>query len=568
MNSPHVSFRSCSFYIIVCYLFIIYNHSFICLLDFVEAQLQANITQTTVTMSQGRGNLAATSSGELVFFGGGNNATGPSDRVDIYNVTSGRWTTATLSVPRYDLAAASAGNLVFFAGGFNLPNISFDRVDIYNVSHGSWSTATLSQARYALAATSVGDSVLFGGGYNFKEFSVVVDIYNVTTNTWTTATLSTGRYYLTATSAANRYAFFAGGSNGYYISTVDICDTWRGTWKVSSLSLPRTNVVAASVDTLVFFAGGRTTISQMSNIVDIFNVTSDTWSIATLSEARAYFTATSFEEIVAFGGGFTGQGLSSVVDIYNGTSGLWSTLHLSQSRYVLASSSARNKIFFAGGSNVTLYLSVVDILCLDRNCPPPPLPSTPSTSVSPSNTDTFFSAVATGVVVGAIGLFFGIIVVLYIVNVFRQKRKEKSKTHSSENRSGAPLLTDAQDTSTPLLFNSSTESRALARHFQIPFHELVVGHELGTGSFGKVYFGRWNRAPVALKFCRERDSVDNFLSEIKVMVDLPPHPNIVQMYGVSLDGPQAVIVLEYCAGGNVLHTHTRLFCSQNFRIAC
>jgi hypothetical protein len=392
MNSPHVSFRSCSFYIIVCYLFIIYNHSFICLLDFVEAQLQANITQTTVTMSQGRGNLAATSSGELVFFGGGNNATGPSDRVDIYNVTSGRWTTATLSVPRYDLAAASAGNLVFFAGGFNLPNISFDRVDIYNVSHGSWSTATLSQARYALAATSVGDSVIFGGGYNFKEFSVVVDIYNVTTNTWTTATLSTGRYYLTATSAANRYAFFAGGSNGYYISTVDICDTWRGTWKVSSLSLPRTNVVAASVDTLVFFAGGRTTISQMSNIVDIFNVTSDTWSIATLSEARAYFTATSFEEIAAFGGGFTGQGLSSVVDIYNGTSGLWSTLHLSQSRYVLASSSARNKIFFAGGSNVTLYLSVVDILCLDRNCPPPPLPSTPSTSVSPSNTDTFFSA--------------------------------------------------------------------------------------------------------------------------------------------------------------------------------
>jgi serine/threonine protein kinase len=35
------------------------------------------------------------------------------------------------------------------------------------------------------------------------------------------------------------------------------------------------------------------------------------------------------------------------------------------------------------------------------------------------------------------------------------------------------------------------------------------------------------------------------------MVDLPPHPNIVQMYGVSLDGPQAVIVLEYCAGGSL-----------------
>jgi hypothetical protein len=31
--------------------------------------------------------------------------------------------------------------------------------------------------------------------------------------------------------------------------------------------------------------------------------------------------------------------------------------------------------------------------------------------------------------------------------------------------------------------------------------------------------------------------------------ELPPHPNVVQMFGVSLDGPQPVIVLEYCGGG-------------------
>jgi hypothetical protein len=31
--------------------------------------------------------------------------------------------------------------------------------------------------------------------------------------------------------------------------------------------------------------------------------------------------------------------------------------------------------------------------------------------------------------------------------------------------------------------------------------------------------------------------------------ELPPHPNVVQMFGVSLDGPQPVIILEYCAGG-------------------
>jgi serine/threonine protein kinase len=30
---------------------------------------------------------------------------------------------------------------------------------------------------------------------------------------------------------------------------------------------------------------------------------------------------------------------------------------------------------------------------------------------------------------------------------------------------------------------------------------------------------------------------------------LPPHPHVVQMYGVSIDGPQPIIVMEYCSGG-------------------
>jgi serine/threonine protein kinase len=30
---------------------------------------------------------------------------------------------------------------------------------------------------------------------------------------------------------------------------------------------------------------------------------------------------------------------------------------------------------------------------------------------------------------------------------------------------------------------------------------------------------------------------------------LPPHPNVVQLFGVSSDGPQPVIVMEYCEGG-------------------
>jgi serine/threonine protein kinase len=33
--------------------------------------------------------------------------------------------------------------------------------------------------------------------------------------------------------------------------------------------------------------------------------------------------------------------------------------------------------------------------------------------------------------------------------------------------------------------------------------------------------------------------------------ELPSHPNVVRMYGVSIDGTQPVIVMEYCAGGSL-----------------
>jgi hypothetical protein len=191
------------------------------------------LVHKTARLSEARNALAATSSGDLVFFGGGLNATETeSARVDIYNVTSGSWRRATLSVARRYLAAASAGNLVFFGGGYN-GTTNFNRVDICNVSDGSWSTAKLSEARWDLAATSVRNLVLFGGGYYWTYFNVV-DIYNVTSNTWTTAKLSQGRSELAATSVANRYALFAGGwtennERGPPSNVVDIYDSETGT---------------------------------------------------------------------------------------------------------------------------------------------------------------------------------------------------------------------------------------------------------------------------------------------------------------------------------------------------
>jgi hypothetical protein len=106
-------------------------------LNFVECKQQQriNLNHTTATLSEARCCLAATSLGELVFFAGGENTTGPSARVDMLNVSSGSWTTTTLSQPRSELAATSSSrNLVFFGGGlWNVTTFSVsDLVDMFD----------------------------------------------------------------------------------------------------------------------------------------------------------------------------------------------------------------------------------------------------------------------------------------------------------------------------------------------------------------------------------------------------------------------------------------------------
>jgi len=61
-----------------------------------------------------------------------------------------------------------------------------------------------------------------------------------------------------------------------------------------------------------------------------------------------------------------------------------------------------------------------------------------------------------------------------------------------------------------VLGNEKVES--LKKH-HIPFEEIEIEKELGKGSYGKVCLGRWNDAPVALKFCQKKEGLEDFLRE-------------------------------------------------------
>jgi hypothetical protein len=59
---------------------------------------------------------------------------------------------------------------------------------------------------------------------------------------------------------------------------------------------------------------------------------------------------------------------------------------------------------------------------------------------------------------------------------------------------------------------------SLLNRSQVAFTELKVERKIGMGSYGKVCLGKWNAAPVALRFCRKKGNVEDFMREMQLMM--------------------------------------------------
>jgi predicted Ser/Thr protein kinase len=69
---------------------------------------------------------------------------------------------------------------------------------------------------------------------------------------------------------------------------------------------------------------------------------------------------------------------------------------------------------------------------------------------------------------------------------------------------------------------SATETKTISTEVVIgksfiEFEEITIEKELGEGSYGKVFLGKWNGSPVALKFCRTKEKTEDFKKELKLM---------------------------------------------------
>jgi serine/threonine protein kinase len=98
--------------------------------------------------------------------------------------------------------------------------------------------------------------------------------------------------------------------------------------------------------------------------------------------------------------------------------------------------------------------------------------------------------------------------------------------------------------------NAVPMSETFNSESNITFSELKIAQEIGTGNYGKVNLGSWKGSQVALKRSKAFERTE-FVREAKLVMSMPPHQNLVQTFGLTNDGFNLMLVMEYCNGGSL-----------------
>ncbi|MED6198150.1 hypothetical protein PIB30_063284 [Stylosanthes scabra] len=144
------------------------------------------------------------------------------------------------------------------------------------------------------------------------------------------------------------------------------------------------------------------------------------------------------------------------------------------------------------------------------------------------------------------------------------KEDEVASTSPTQERVDRLVNTDGEDINKPPGDNTTPETEAELFGLQIIENiDLEELQELGSGTFGTVYLGKWRGTDVAIKRIKKSSCFSGRLSEQERMtkdfwreaqiLSTLHHPNVVAFYGVVPNGPDGTLatVTEYMVHGSL-----------------
>jgi len=230
----------------------------------------ATNTWSVTSLTEARSVIAAATVGNKVFFAGGsinhtiNSYEGlGTSKVDIYDLNTQTWSIATLSEPRGDIAAVTLQNKIYFAGGGNNDPNGLgvtNRIDIYDDVTGSWSISSLQEPRSSMASIAAGNKIYLAGGLNSPNhgsMTCTVEIFDINGNS-TVSNLHKENWW---PFNAGRRAVVKDDKIVFCIRTwhspaFDIYDLNTNAWSIGILPVVCHGNSIISVNNTIYLAGG------------------------------------------------------------------------------------------------------------------------------------------------------------------------------------------------------------------------------------------------------------------------------------------------------------------------
>jgi len=154
-----------------------------------------------------------------------------------------------------------------------------------------------------------------------------------------------------------------------------------------------------------------------------------------------------------------------------------------------------------------------------------------------------------------IGIVIGIIIVtiiiifIIIIIIFKKRHKNKILVQSGNNEKiidKIPSMTEDDNISN---FESTQIIKKNKDRYLISDKEIHAGEELGEGAYAIVKKGAYEGNTVAIKYFKDINDIQDFINEITALIEIEPHPNIINIFGICLN--PISIVMEYANIGSL-----------------